>query len=236
MKTGVYIQKIYNDGVKGQLNYNILYPNGFKINSGTKNPLIVFLHGAGERGDDNLAQLKHISKNFLDDDFTKKHQAIVIFPQCPEGDYWANKSERFLIDSKSPPKESMRKVIDLINSFRSLSYIDKNRIYLTGLSMGGMGTFDLLSRKPEWFAAAVSVCGAADLDVVEKYKHIPMKIFHGAKDEVVPAERSQAAYNALRALNAPVELEVYPNGGHDIWNKVYDKNKVIEWMLNQKKR
>ncbi len=114
--------------------------------------------------------------------------------------------------------------------------IDTNRIYVSGLSMGGFGTFDLLARKPEKFAAAIPICGGGDPLFTEKYQHLPMKIFHGADDEVVPSSLSIEMYEALLEAGAKnVEYIEFPGVGHDAWTPAYAREGLLEWMYSQNK-
>lgn len=229
---GAYNKMTYSNAKGEQLGYNILYPLDFKLGTKKKYPLVLFLHGAGERGNDNELQLLHISKNFLEPSFLKEHKAIVVFPQCPKEDYWV-KQKNFNVDSKKQATQAMALVMELMEELINSSYVKKEKVYVTGLSMGGMGTFDLLARKPEWFAAGIAVCGAADLDLVERYKDIPLQIFHGEKDSVVPFEKSQEVYDALKLIADKSSLTSYPDDGHLIWDKVYEKNVVLDWLLKQ---
>ena len=124
----------------------------------------------------------------------------------------------------------------VLDKMISLYQIDTNRIYISGLSMGGFGTFDYLARKPNFFAAAIPICGGGDPEFAKNYKHVPIKIFHGAKDEVVPASLSQEMYQALTDAGAvDVEYIEFPDGNHDVWNDAYAHKGLLEWMYGQNK-
>ena len=173
----------------------ILYPENFDISK--KYPLMLFLHGRGESGNDNEKQLIHGSKMFLDPSFRANTQAIVIFPQCDNDSYWANvkiavddKGKRsFNFQKGGKPSASMKLLLAYLDDLEDLPYLDKQRFYVGGLSMGGMGTYELLRRKPKTFAAAFSICGADNIANVKKYANkLPLWLFHGLKDDVVLPE------------------------------------------------
>ena len=217
--------------------YNYLEP--IEVSEDKKYPLVLFLHGAGERGDDNKAQLKHIAPLFASDSIRELYPSYVVFPQCPEGQYWGSvdTSEGDWTPSSSlPPEKSLAGVMKLLDNMIDLYQVDTNRIYVSGLSMGGFGTFDYLARKPHFFAAAIPICGGGDPDFAGNYKHVPMKIFHGAKDEVVPASLSREMYRALIDAGAEeVEYIEFPEGRHDVWNEAYAYEGLLDWMYGQNK-
>ena len=146
------------------LNYRMLLPENF--DSGKEYPVLFFLHGAGERGNDNEAQLMHGSKLFLKPELRKNFPAIVIFPQCPKNDFWANvkfgntkTNERYSFQKGGKPGKAMNLLMGLLAKFKSEKFTDNDRFYVGGLSMGAMGTFELLRRKPKAFASAFAICG-----------------------------------------------------------------------------
>ncbi len=236
VESGVYHKKIWKSETGSKLPYRIIYPEGFKPNKYDLYPLVLFLHGAGERGNDNKSQLKHIAPKFLEEDFKRNNKAIIVFPQCPKKDYWVNIEERWSkINSSLPPTPAMENVISLMEDLYSKQYVDQDQIYVAGLSMGAFGTFDLLSRKPEMFAAAIAVCGGADLSKVQNYKDIPIQIFHGAKDEVVPVKLSQDIHSALSSIDGKSTYTEYPEGGHLVWDKAFSQPDLLAWLFKQKK-
>ncbi len=218
-----------NDNV--DLNYNIYYPETQK----QKSPLFVFLHGAGERGDDNSSQLIHIAPILTNEVNRKKYPAILVFPQCPEDGYWANvditEDGQWLPDGSKEPTPSMQRVIELIESLMQNPSVDTDRIYISGLSMGGFGTFDLISRHPEWFAGAVAICGGADLNKADNYKDVPLWVAHGAQDPVVPVDLSRSVVAKLKNMSGKIKYTEYPEGGHNIWNDVYKDPEVLSWLF-----
>jgi predicted peptidase len=172
---------------KDTLNYRILYPSDYDVDK--KYPLILVLHGAGERGNDNEAQLVHGSKLFLDSVNRVEFPAFIVFPQCPPDDFWANiKREPGKTDSlggfgflsSSEPRKALGLVSLLMDSLAQTPQINTKKMYVGGLSMGGMGTFELLWRKPKFFAAAFPICGGGDPKKVNIYaKDFPMDISWG---------------------------------------------------------
>jgi predicted peptidase len=113
--------------------------------------------------------------------------------------------------------------------------VDEDRIYVTGLSMGGFGTWSLASRTPNRFAAIVPICGGGEAYWARRFAHLPIWVFHGAKDPVVPLQRSEAMVDALRQRGGNVQLTVYPDAGHDAWSETYDNPKLYEWLLRQRR-
>ncbi|MCB0497614.1 MAG: prolyl oligopeptidase family serine peptidase [Cyclobacteriaceae bacterium] len=217
------------------LNYRLLGPD---YNLSRKYPLVIFLHGSGERGSDNEAQLKWGVQNFATDENMTKYPAIVIAPQCPENERWQNVS-----DWKNPekikfldtPSKSMELVIELIHKTIKDYPIDTNRIYITGLSMGGYGTYDAMIRNPELFAAAVPVCGGADTSKAASIAHIPMWIFHGAEDPSVSSQFSINMVEALEKAGAHPGFTLYPEVGHFSWLHAYSDPLMMEWLFRQHK-
>ena len=223
------------------LRYRILYPEGFKRNK--KYPLILFLHGAGERGHDNSAQLTHGSDLFLKPDVRKKFPAIVIFPQAPKEDYWAKvevdrevKPFEFNFKEEEGPTTSLQLVMALLNSVSAKKYVDKNRIYVGGLSMGGMGTYEIIYRQPEMFAAAFAICGGADPAIVKEYPvGFPIWIFHGEKDDVVPPAWSKTMAREINSHGGNAKLSLYPNDNHNSWDSAFSEPYLLPWLWAQRK-
>lgn len=218
------------------LPYRILFPENYDR---TKNyPLVVFLHGAGERGNDNEKQLVHGSWLFTNEQSRQKHPAIVIFPQCPSEGYWAPITERkdgFSYPENAPATTPMQLLIRLISELEKKEAVDKSRIYVTGLSMGGMGTFDLITRYPRKFAAALPICGGVNVKRLKKIVRMPIRIYHGDADQIVSPEHSKNAYVELKASGAQnVELFMFPNVGHDSWTSAFAQDDFLNWMFSNK--
>ncbi|MEX0728325.1 MAG: prolyl oligopeptidase family serine peptidase, partial [Planctomycetaceae bacterium] len=187
-----------------------------------KYPLVVFLHGAGERGTDNIAPLVHGVKTFASDEFLEKYPCFVVVPQCPEEMKWVDVD--WTLDAGTMPAEPtgpMRWTQELIDKLIAEFPIDNKRLYITGLSMGGFGTWDAIQRYPEKFAAAAPVCGGGDPNQVKQCANVPIWAFHGAKDEVVKVNRSREMIAAIKALGGKPRYTEYPEVGHDSWVPAY---------------
>ncbi|MDR1896728.1 MAG: dienelactone hydrolase family protein [Prevotellaceae bacterium] len=213
------------------LPYRILYPEDY--NPDKKYPLLVFLHGAGERGDDNEAQLVHGAK-FLARCRTE-YPAIVIVPQCPKENWWSSLklSDGKIIGTEKKPAAIMDALCALIKNALKSEQTDKRHVYVGGLSMGGMGTFEILHRMPKTFAAAFPICGGGDVSKVKKYaKHTALWIFHGAKDGVVPVSWSREMYEALKTAGAEVLYTEYPNDNHNSWDSAFKEEGLLKWLFS----
>jgi|AntRauTorckE6833_2_1112554.scaffolds.fasta_scaffold11351_2 predicted peptidase len=205
-----------------------------KIKDGEKVPLVLFLHGSGERGDNNKAQLKHGAKDILKNAEQLDDPVFLIAPQCPNGRWWAEPQEdrKRLADAKGP-NALLDALLELVDQTASEQAVDPDRIYITGLSMGGFGTWSVLARKPEVFAAAIPICGAGDPETVGAFKDLPIRIFHGANDDVVPPAGSQLMFDALKQAGSDAKLTLYPGVGHNSWTRTYNDKEVIRWLLAQ---
>ncbi|HOV83432.1 MAG TPA: prolyl oligopeptidase family serine peptidase [Paludibacteraceae bacterium] len=219
------------------LPYRILFPENYDK---TKSyPLVLFLHGAGERGKDNEKQLVHGSSLFTDPQNRENYPAIVVFPQCPENDFWApvhREGKDFVFLNTKKPTSSMQLVIRLLNKITKEEAVDKNRIYVLGLSMGGMGTFDLICRQPKKFAAAIPICGGVSLERLKKVRHMPIRIYHGGSDDVVSPEHSRNAFIELKANGSQkVEYIEFPGVGHNSWKNAFAQPDFLSWLFKQHK-
>lgn len=217
--------------------YNISYPDNY--NSNQKYPLFLFLHGSGERGNNNTSQLTHGSAMFLNPANRAKYPAIVIFPQCPSNNTWTTylRNGKGISFAKNDPiTEPMMLVVRLLKDVQKKESVDTKRLYVSGLSMGGMGTFDLICRYPKMFAAAVPICGGVDLERLKKVKKLPIRIYHGAKDDLVTPEFSRSAYAELKAEGSQVvEYYEFPDANHNSWDPAFNQHDFLEWIFKQKK-
>ena len=215
------------------LKYRIYQPD--PMVPGTKYPLVLFFHGAGERGDDNAKQLTHGVKQILA--LASKSPFILIAPQCPNVMQWVNTP--WAADSHVMPEFPslpMKLALELCETVANTMPVDKSRIYVTGLSMGGFGTWDAIQRKPEFFAAAMPVCGGGDAAFADKIKKVPIWAFHGGKDQAVKVERSRMMIEALKKAGAAPKYTEYPEDGHGIWGKAYGGDGAgLRWLFEQKK-
>jgi predicted peptidase len=222
--------------------YRFLFPENFDPTK--KYALILVLHGAGERGNDNKAQLRYGPKAFLNDTIRAKYPAIVIFPQCPKNGYWSNVNIKtdsagrvaFQFREGGDPTPAMKALLGMLSQWLDKPFVDKHRVYVGGLSMGGMGTFELLRRKPDVFAAAFAICGGDNTLNAKIYaKKVPLWIFHGAKDHVVPADHSIIMVNALKAAGANPKFTLYANVAHDSWNEAFAEPDLVPWLFEHRK-
>ncbi len=196
-------------------NYLLHLPAGY-YDSKRKWPTIFFLHGSGERGHDPELVRRHGIPKIVEEqpDFP----FIVISPQCPANRWW-----------------SLEWLDVLFDEVVSLYRIDPNRIYLTGLSMGGFATWAWAIEQPERFAALAPVCGGGNPLEVHKLKGVPVWVFHGARDDTVPLHKSEEMVAALKACDGNVQFTVYPQSGHDCWTETYANPKLYQWFLKHKR-
>jgi predicted peptidase len=200
----------------GELHYLLYLPKGYDEHKQRLWPFVLFLHGAEERGNDLQAVTHHgIPRHIREgQDFP----FIAVSPQCPAGVWW---TERASI------------LIGLVDDIAGSYAVDANRIYCTGMSMGGFGTWTLAIANPYTFAAIVPICGGGDPLQVCKIRHVPVWDFHGDQDSVVPIKFSESMVNALKACGGNVRYTVYPGVGHDSWTETYANPEVYSWMLAQ---
>jgi len=220
------------------LKYRILKPSNFNPNK--QYPVHLFLHGAGERGDDNISQLTHGGKLFLKKENREKYNSWVIFPQCSENDRWPNlKSDRWneTFDSKTTePNKSLGLVIRLMDEFIEKKQVDKRKIYVSGLSMGGMGTFEILYRRPDMFAAATPICGSGSTKLASSYADkVPVWIFHGSDDKVVSPIHSLNMVNAIIESGGSPKMTLYENVGHGSWGHAFAEENYLKWIHSKTK-
>ncbi|HSG69561.1 MAG TPA: prolyl oligopeptidase family serine peptidase [Planctomycetaceae bacterium] len=229
----IYQPKVF-ETEQGDLPYRFLTPE--KFGDGETYPLVIFLHGAGERGIDNKKQLVHGLKEFVTPANRKNYPCFIIAPQAPEEKRWVE-VEWTLDEHTMPetPSEPLRLTFELIGKLTKELPIDRSRIYITGLSMGGYGTWDALQRKPELFAAAVPVCGGGDETQAGKLEQIPIWAFHGDKDTVVKPHRSVNMVEAVNKAGGEAKLTMYEGVGHNSWNQVYADPAMMKWLFSQRK-
>ena len=200
-------------------------------------PCVIFLHGAGERGHDNCAQLKHCIKFFIDDTVTSRYPFLLMVPQCPEDKRWVNTDWSLPEHSMdSMPTAELRGVMAVLDSLVDVGAVDSTQVYICGISMGGFGTWDALQRWPEKFAAAIAICGGGDPACAEAMKDIPIYIFHGLLDGVVMPSRSIQMYNALKDVgNEEAILVTYPEKGHVCWDEAFSTPELFGWLFGKKR-
>jgi len=238
----VYEKKEFVFAEGKTLPYRILYPANYDKNK--KYPLLLFLHGAGERGKDNEKQLTHGAKLFITEENRKNFPAIIVFPQCPEESFWAvTKIDRTVqplkieFDYTAEPNWPLAAANELIKKLSNEEAVDKKQIFISGLSMGGMGTFESVYRYPDLYAAALPICGGGDVNRYDKrVVKIPFWIFHGAADAVVNVKLSQEMVEKLKSLKAEVKYTEYPGVNHNSWDNAFAEPDYLSWMLKHKKK
>ena len=200
-----------NTAEKNSIKYLLYLPDDDE-NSENHWPLILFLHGAGERGDDLSRVKSHGPPRLVNEG--RSLPFIIVSPQCPENQRWEPEKLKLLLD-------------EIITNYR----VDQRRIYLTGLSMGGFGTWAMAAEYPNQFAAIAPVCGGGNPAFAKKLSRIPAWVFHGAKDDLVPIKKSEEMVNALKREDGNVRFTVYPEAGHDSWTETYNNQELYNWLL-----
>jgi len=224
------------------LPYRILYPEGYDPNGSY--PVLFFLHGAGERGNDNEKQLVHGAKLFISDSVRQAFPAIVVFPQCPATSFWSNVNiqssadgnREFYFRTGGKPSTGMALFLRLVKQVLKQEAIDKERVYIGGLSMGAMGTYEALRRKPKVFAAAFAICGGDHTSNVRKYAHVPLWIFHGEQDNVVPPTHSHAIVAELKRIGVQPKYTFYPTANHNSWDAAFAEPDLLPWLFGHTKK
>lgn len=209
----VFAERVTIDVHTGYLLY---LPEGYG-KEGTKWPLLFFLHGAGERGTDVELVKRHGPPGLVE--AGRKYPFILVSPQCPVDEYWSVPVLKALLDG-------------ILERYR----VDRSRIYLTGMSMGGNGTWRMATGHPDIFAAIAPICGWGDTTRVSALREIPVWAFHGKKDPVIDFERGESMVNSLKSAGGNVRFTAYPEAGHDSWTETYQNPEFYVWLLGQKKK
>jgi predicted peptidase len=204
-------------GGKTTLHYWLALPPESEKKPDSGWPVMFFMHGAGERGA-NLDKVKQHGPPKLVGKTAELNKFIIVSPQCPEGRWWD------IVALKG-----------LINHTLKTQPADKDRVILTGLSMGGYATWGLLAAHPDLAAAAVPICGGGDPSKAASFKHVPLRCYHGSKDTAVPQKKSDEMIEALKAAGGKPDYTIYPDAGHDSWTAAYADPKLYVWMLEQKR-
>ncbi len=226
------------------LPYRLLQPAG---DTSAAYPLLVFLHGANERGDDNTAQLAIGGRFFLRDSIRKNYPAYVLFPQCPADDVWAyfenqidlstGYAKDWVFPFHKEPTATGKLLKELIDHWVASGKIDPKRIYIAGLSQGGMGVLDMIARYPEMFAAGIAICGAGDPFTTKLFAgKTALWLFHGEEDKVVPYDFSQQYYRRLKRAGSVVRFSSYPNVAHNSWVNAFAEPDLLHWLFAQAKK
>ena len=202
---------------KTRLHYLSWFPSAYNTRKDQQFPLLIFLHGSGERGTD-LNQVKAWGPpSFVEN--SPDFPFIVISPQCPEGQYWKIEDLDLLLTQ-------------LLKKLR----VDPDRVYLTGLSMGGFGAWEWACAYPSRFAAIAPVCGGGDALMAEEIRNVPVWAFHGQDDPVVPVNRTLEMVEALTKAGGEAKSTIYPGVGHESWIKAYNDVELYKWMLSHTRK
>lgn len=222
------------DGVK--YGYRLLRP--LPRHADRERPLVVFLHGAGERGDDNRRQLYWLPRTLASEPLRSAEPCFVLAVQCGRDERWVDTAWGNLQSTPiaAAPTRPMRAVQQALRQVLAEPGIDHARVYLTGLSMGGYGTWDLLAREPDLFAAALPICGGGDPATAATFAAVPIEVWHGAADAVVPSLRSRGMVQALLECGAVVRYHELADVGHDVWRQAYGEGGALDWLFAQDQR
>lgn len=215
--------------------FRILFPQNFDTSK--YYPVIIFYHGSGERGIDNEKQLLHVSNLFLSDEFQKGYQAFVLLPQCPEEFKWVDADWtadfNILTDKMTEPLRLSKILLEKISTVYKT---DTTKYYAIGMSMGGFGVWDIISRYPDLFAAAIPICGGGDINYAEKIKNVPIWAFHGEKDKLVKVSRSRDMINAIKDAGGNPKYTEYNNTGHGSWVNAFAEPGFFKWLFSKQRK
>jgi predicted peptidase len=236
-----FLARTFTDSHGYVLPYRMLAPTAHPVHAttGTLNgdpepmPLVLVLHGAGERGNDNCAQLRNGVAELLGSaTATARFPCFVLVPQCPTQHRWVEVD--WTAEHHALPLEvsaPLSATVELVGSFLNYYRIDSQRLYLIGLSMGAFGVWDPLSRWPKRYAAAVSICGGADENAVTAAQAVPVWVFHGARDPIVPVARSRKVVAALEAASGTPRYIEYPYADHAAWTYAFAEADLLPWLF-----
>lgn len=228
--------------------YRLLAPAN--VEPGKKYPLVLFLHGAGERGDDNRIQLLYLPTWMSDDDDRQRFPCYLLAPQCPKTKWWFDakrafakpKSEGETADKPAEPSgpaslsDELKAVSRMVDEALAKHPIDPDRVYLTGLSMGGFGSWALAAAQPERFAALAPICGGGDAGTADRLATLPIWVVHGAADPVVPVARSRTMVEAVKKAGGNVQYHELEGVGHDSWTPAYrEGDGLLKWLFEQRR-
>ncbi|MDD5327729.1 MAG: prolyl oligopeptidase family serine peptidase [Phycisphaerae bacterium] len=203
---------------KFECKYLLYLPADYERDAKKKWPVIMFLHGIGERGNNLQLVKKHGPPKLIEQG--KNFDFIIVSPQCPDDIWWTEQTDV---------------LITLLDEIEAKYRVDTDRIYLTGLSMGGFGTWSLAISYPNRFAAIAPVCGGGNKHMAQRLKNVPVWAFHGDKDDAVLVEESKEMVKAVNAKGGNAKLTIYPGAKHDSWTETYDNPQLYEWFLSHKR-
>jgi predicted peptidase len=228
-----YVAQVYTGASGATMPYRLLAPE--RLRQGSRYPLVLFFHGAGERGTDNATQLRHGTRLFLKPDIRAKYPCFVLAPQCPSDQRWVEMDWNADRGAQpASPSRSMQLAVDLVQYIQRSYPVDTHRLYVTGLSMGGYATWDFVTRFPDQVAAAVPVCGGGDDAAAARAARVPVWAFHADNDTTVKVGRTRDMIGALRLAGAKPHYFEYPGLGHNSWDAAYAEPELIPWMFSQR--
>lgn len=223
--------RLFENAAGETMPYRLLPP--LRVEPQKQYPLVLCLHGMGERGDDNLRQLTHVIPAFAGPEVRERFPAWIVAPQCPADEQWAginrNGGGQVRATEISRP---LRLCLEAISSLEKKGAVDSLRLYVIGLSMGGFGTWDLIARYPDIFAAAVPICGGGDERMAPFLGKMPIWAFHGAMDDVVPAENTRRMIQAIQAAGGNPRYTEYPDAGHNSWDPAMREPELLPWLFS----
>lgn len=230
--------KFHSNNFERDLLYRLYKPG---VKKDTLYPLIIILHGAAVQGNDNIRQIDAIASTFISRKIQRKNPSFVFMPQCPEGTLWVNHGFTKIPfghyqQSSIPESPEMKMIIAVIKQLISQYHIDTNRIYVGGFSMGSSGTWDIISRYPDMFAAAFLMSGVSDTSIAGKIKHLPVWAFHGALDDIAPPSLNKEMCDAIIRSGGTCKLTIYDNVGHYCVPQAMREPGFIEWLFLQRKK
>lgn len=233
-----YSAKAFSGSTGLRLPYRILVPA--RVEPDQRYPLVLFLHGAGERGSDNQKQLVHAAADFANKQRMERFPAFVVFPQCPAEQRWVESPWDLPSGSgefDATPSKPMKAALELVDTLIEELPVDPRRVYVSGLSMGGQGAWYAAATQPRRFAAMLEVCGGGDPTWATDYQGIPIWALHGQDDKVVPISRGREMILALTEAGHFPELRYteYPGVGHNSWGRTFQRDDVFEWLFSQQK-
>jgi predicted peptidase len=224
----VWLPFVIEDGGE-RLPYRLHVPAN--LAPGQSAPLVLLLHGAGERDADNLIQLLHGAREIAAHAAARGEPVFILAPQAPRTASWGGFQPSFAAEPVPHGRLALAAVERVMQDYP----IDRSRVYITGLSMGGFGTFELVARRPDLFAAALPVCGGGHPSTADALAQTPFWVFHGALDEVIPVQRSRDMVAAIEAAGGAARYTEYPDLTHNSWDATYGNPEALDWMLAQRR-
>ena len=228
--TEVFVAETYRNARKQTMPYRLFVPPAYDQRK--QYPLVLWLCGSAGRGDNNLNQISignvigtHV---WTTPENQAKHPCFVVAPQCPDNAVWS--------EGAAKPAAPLLLALEMLSDLQRKFRIDPLRLYVAGQSMGGFGTWSVISAQPEMFAAAIPLCGGGDETQAAKLTRIPIWAFHGARDESVNVERSRTMIAAIRKAGGQPKYTEYADEGHAVWIKAFDEPELLPWVFSQSRR